>query len=89
MSFWRPGSDRGPPLSTSSSTSSSSSSSSIYIPPNNKHSHLSIAQQRQLLPIVKLKEQILWALETKQVVIVVGETGSGKLNVYLSDCIDR
>jgi ATP-dependent RNA helicase DDX35 len=37
-----------------------------------------LAQQRMLLPISKHKRQILYALETHGVVIVVGETGSGK-----------
>ena len=38
----------------------------------------SIQVQRQQLPIFKYRNQILYALETHRVLIVVGETGSGK-----------
>lgn len=43
-------------------------------------SRISMAQhqQRLLLPIYKHKKQILYALETNQVLVLVGETGSGK-----------
>ncbi|CAF0862566.1 unnamed protein product [Brachionus calyciflorus] len=44
----------------------------------NKHSDLSLEVQRKQLPIFKYKNQILYALETHRVVVVVGETGSGK-----------
>jgi ATP-dependent RNA helicase DDX35 len=37
-----------------------------------------LAQQRMLLPIYKHKRQILYALEEYAVVVIVGETGSGK-----------
>lgn len=37
-----------------------------------------LAQQRLLLPIYKHKRQILYALEKHHVVVIVGETGSGK-----------
>ena len=37
-----------------------------------------LAQQRMLLPIYKHKKQILYALEEYHVVVIVGETGSGK-----------
>src|SRR5690349_17786667 len=39
---------------------------------------LTVRQQRLLLPIAGHKKQILWALEQHQVLIVCGETGSGK-----------
>ncbi len=39
---------------------------------------LSLAAQRQRLPIAKNKLHILYLLERHQVVVVVGETGSGK-----------
>lgn len=39
---------------------------------------LSLAAQRQKLPIARNKDHILYLLERHQVVIVVGETGSGK-----------
>lgn len=37
-----------------------------------------LAQQRMLLPIYKHKKQILYAAEQYSVVVIVGETGSGK-----------
>jgi ATP-dependent RNA helicase DDX35 len=37
-----------------------------------------LAQQRLLLPIYKHKKQIMYALESHQVLVLVGETGSGK-----------
>ena len=37
-----------------------------------------LAQQRMLLPIYKHKRQILYSLENYGVIIIVGETGSGK-----------
>ena len=39
---------------------------------------LPLSQQRLLLPISKHKKQIIYALETYQVLVIVGETGSGK-----------
>lgn len=41
-------------------------------------SHAPLAQQRLLLPIYKHKRQILYALQHYHVVVIVGETGSGK-----------
>jgi ATP-dependent RNA helicase DDX35 len=37
-----------------------------------------LSQQRLLLPIYKHKKQLLYALEEYQVLVIVGETGSGK-----------
>ena len=44
----------------------------------NSFSTLALDVQRKQLPIYKYREQVLNALETNRVVIVVGETGSGK-----------
>ena len=44
----------------------------------NSNSDMAIDVQRQQLPIFKNRNHILYALETNRVVIVVGETGSGK-----------
>nr|CAB3237998.1 ATP-dependent RNA helicase DHX8-like [Phallusia mammillata] len=43
-----------------------------------KKTELSIIEQRQSLPIYKLKDQLVQAVEDNQVLIVIGETGSGK-----------
>jgi HrpA-like RNA helicase len=44
----------------------------------NVNSDMALDIQRQQLPIFKNRNHILYALETNRVVIVVGETGSGK-----------
>nr|XP_009860657.1 ATP-dependent RNA helicase DHX8 [Ciona intestinalis] len=43
-----------------------------------KKTELTIIEQRQSLPIYKLKEQLVQAIHDNQVLIVIGETGSGK-----------
>ena len=43
-----------------------------------KRTNLSILEQRQSLPVYKLKDQLIKAINDNQVLIVVGETGSGK-----------
>lgn len=48
----------------------------------------SIKEQRESLPIFKLKEQLLKAIKENQILIVVGETGSGKttqITQYLAE----
>eukprot|EP00178_Gracilaria_changii_P019156 TRINITY_DN556_c0_g1_i1.p1 TRINITY_DN556_c0_g1~~TRINITY_DN556_c0_g1_i1.p1 ORF type:complete len:1177 (+),score=185.36 TRINITY_DN556_c0_g1_i1:16196-19726(+) len=47
-----------------------------------------MAEQRASLPIAKLKTQLLAAVESNQILVVVGETGSGKstqMTQYLAD----
>ena len=41
-----------------------------------KKTSLSIIEQRQSLPIFKLKEELLKAVHDNQVLIVIGETGT-------------
>lgn len=43
-----------------------------------RHKHLPLNYQKQLLPIYRLKRELLYAVERYQTVILVGETGSGK-----------
>uniref|UniRef100_A0A3Q4A9W4 RNA helicase n=1 Tax=Mola mola TaxID=94237 RepID=A0A3Q4A9W4_MOLML len=53
-----------------------------------KKTELSIVQQRETLPIFKLKEQLVQAVHDNQILIVVGETGSGKttqITQYLAE----
>lgn len=48
------------------------------MPSSSKLAHLSLDAQRQRLPIYKHRQKLLWCVENYQVVIVVGQTGSGK-----------
>ncbi|KAL0315775.1 UNVERIFIED_CONTAM: putative pre-splicing factor ATP-dependent RNA helicase DEAH5 [Sesamum radiatum] len=43
-----------------------------------QRSNLSIQEQRQSLPIYKLKNELVQAVHDNQVLVVIGETGSGK-----------
>lgn len=43
-----------------------------------QRSKLSIQEQRQSLPIYKLKKELVQAVHENQVLVVIGETGSGK-----------
>ncbi|KAE8269968.1 hypothetical protein A4X09_0g2393 [Tilletia walkeri] len=43
-----------------------------------RRTNLSMQEQRQTLPIFKLREQLVQAVKENQVLIVVGDTGSGK-----------
>uniref|UniRef100_A0A8C4N298 DEAH-box helicase 35 n=1 Tax=Equus asinus asinus TaxID=83772 RepID=A0A8C4N298_EQUAS len=44
----------------------------------NPYAALSIEQQRQKLPVFKLRNHILYLVENYQTVVIVGETGCGK-----------
>ena len=53
-----------------------------------KRTNMSIIEQRQSLPIYKLKEQLLKAVNDNQILVVIGETGSGKttqITQYLAE----
>ena len=43
-----------------------------------KKTNMTILEQRQSLPIYKLKDELIKAINDNQILIVVGETGSGK-----------
>ena len=53
-----------------------------------KRSNLTIVEQRQSLPVYKFRKPFLAAIEQNQILIVIGETGSGKttqLTQYLAE----
>lgn len=53
-----------------------------------KKTNLSIIEQRQSLPIFKLRDQLVKAVTDNQILIVIGETGSGKttqITQYLAE----
>ena len=49
---------------------------------------LSILEQRESLPIYKFKDQLIKAINDNQVLIVVGETGSGKTTQMTQYCAE-
>uniref|UniRef100_A0A2C9JGM8 RNA helicase n=1 Tax=Biomphalaria glabrata TaxID=6526 RepID=A0A2C9JGM8_BIOGL len=55
--------------------------------------YLELLRSRQMLPVFQYKEQLLCAIQDHNVVIIAGETGSGKSTqvpqFILEDCIDR
>ncbi|XP_045689566.1 probable ATP-dependent RNA helicase DHX35 [Phyllostomus hastatus] len=76
VKFWRPGTE-GPGVSISEerqSVAENSATTVVY----NPYAALSIEQQRQKLPVFKLRNHILYLVENYQTVVIVGETGCGK-----------
>ncbi|XP_062948652.1 probable ATP-dependent RNA helicase DHX35 isoform X3 [Cynocephalus volans] len=76
VKFWRPGTE-GPGVSISEERQSLTENfvtTVVY----NPYSALSIEQQRQKLPVFKLRNHILYLIENYQTVVIVGETGCGK-----------
>lgn len=76
VKFWKPGTE-GPGVSISEerqSVTENSGTTIIY----NPYAALSIEQQRQKLPVFKLRNHNLYLVENYQTVVIVGETGCGK-----------
>ncbi|XP_023984194.1 probable ATP-dependent RNA helicase DHX35 isoform X1 [Physeter macrocephalus] len=76
VKFWKPGTE-GPGVSISEerqSLAENSATTFVY----NPYAALSIEQQRQKLPVFKLRNHILYLIENYQTVVIVGETGCGK-----------
>jgi ATP-dependent RNA helicase DDX35 len=69
MSFWKPGT-----VAPGSDFDRNNESLCVYL----QNQHLPVKDQRALLPIHKHKNTLLYLIETHQVVVVVGHTGSGK-----------
>lgn len=54
-----------------------------------KTSSLSIREQRESLPIFKLRDQLIQAVRDNPILVVIGDTGSGKttqMTQYLAEC---
>jgi len=73
--FWKPGTNRGILIDDNNANSAGNTETSV-IPFNFRSGPLSV--QRQSLPISNHRRQILFAVENFPVLVVVGETGSGK-----------
>ena len=53
-----------------------------------QRSNLTITQQRESLPIFKLRDELIQAVKENQILVVIGETGSGKttqITQYLAE----
>ena len=50
-----------------------------------KITNMSMREQRESLPIFRLRSTIIQAVEDNQVLVVVGETGSGKVTIFNLD----
>lgn len=69
-SYWRP---KGVQVGLDVVRDHSGASSCDLLPAlTNRHKHLSVDQQRQLLPIFHCRRQILYALEKYNSVVLVG-----------------
>lgn len=51
-----------------------------------KSEHEKLLAERKLLPIYPYREQLLDAVAEYQIVVIVGETGSGKTTQVSKDC---
>ncbi|NXC43556.1 DHX35 helicase, partial [Penelope pileata] len=76
VKFWKPGTE-GPGVSVSEERQSPAESSGVTVV-YNPFASLSIEQQRQKLPVFKLRNHILYLVENYQTLVIVGETGCGK-----------
>ncbi|KIR58628.1 ATP-dependent RNA helicase DDX35 [Cryptococcus bacillisporus CA1873] len=73
LQFWKPG------TAAPGSSLDRESEKDGSLPVNtSQNAHLSLDAQRQRLPIYKHREKLLWCVEKYPVVIVIGQTGSGK-----------
>ncbi|KAJ7400248.1 putative ATP-dependent RNA helicase DHX35 [Pitangus sulphuratus] len=76
VKFWKPGTE-GPGVSVSEERQSPAESSAVTVI-YNPYASLSIEQQRQKLPVFKLRNHILYLVENYQTLVIIGETGCGK-----------
>lgn len=76
MAFWRPGTSApGLQAERPEGLADEAAASTLHLNPRH---NLPLQQQRKLLPIARVRLELLYALERYRTVVVVGETGSGK-----------
>ncbi|XP_048776032.2 probable ATP-dependent RNA helicase DHX35 isoform X2 [Ostrea edulis] len=74
--FWKPGAEApGQALKEERTTIAEEGGTTVVY---NQNVSLSLEQQRQKLPVFKLRNHILYLVEKYQTVVIVGETGCGK-----------
>ena len=71
--MWKPGKQF--PGAIDRASESANEAASFVFNPNNRQS---LQQQRNLLPVYKLRTEILYVVHKYRVTIIVGETGCGK-----------
>ncbi|KAI8988611.1 P-loop containing nucleoside triphosphate hydrolase protein [Mycotypha africana] len=76
MSFWKPGTVA--PGNNVDRDAENGAEDFVLAPVDKQYRHLTIKQQRERLPVFKVRKELLYLVETYQTVIVVGQTGSGK-----------
>ncbi|KAI9280046.1 P-loop containing nucleoside triphosphate hydrolase protein [Sporodiniella umbellata] len=76
MAFWKPGTIA--PGSAVDRDTENETVDTVLAHADKQYRHLTMIQQRERLPVFKLRKEILYLLEKFQTVIVVGQTGCGK-----------
>ncbi|ORY95081.1 hypothetical protein BCR43DRAFT_343081 [Syncephalastrum racemosum] len=76
MAFWKPGAIA--PGSTVDRDTEAETDTAIAVHADKEFRYLTIKQQRERLPVFKLRREMLYLMEKYQTVIIVGQTGSGK-----------
>jgi ATP-dependent RNA helicase DDX35 len=86
MTFWKPGTRfPGEDSGQDRETEREGAVNAVF----NAVSYMSLTQQRQQLPIFQHRTNLLYLVEKYRVVIVVGETGSGKTTRTIIFCFNN
>ncbi|KAG2225110.1 hypothetical protein INT45_011793 [Circinella minor] len=76
MAFWKPGTIA--PGSAVDRDTENETDKAVIAHAEQQFRHLTIKQQRERLPVFKLRRELLYLIDNYQTVIVVGQTGCGK-----------
>ncbi|CAO3628301.1 unnamed protein product [Mucor hiemalis] len=76
MAFWKPGTLA--PGSSLDRDTENETGEAVIAHAEKQYRHLTISQQREQLPVFKLRKELLYVIEKYQTTIVVGQTGCGK-----------
>ncbi|ORZ23561.1 putative ATP-dependent RNA helicase DHX35-like protein [Absidia repens] len=76
MAFWKPGTIA--PGSAVDRDTENETDTAVVAHAEQQYRHLTLKQQRERLPVFKLRRELLYSVETYQTTIVIGQTGSGK-----------
>ncbi|KAI7892139.1 P-loop containing nucleoside triphosphate hydrolase protein [Mucor mucedo] len=76
MAFWKPGTTA--PGSSLDRDTENETGEAVVAHAEKQYRHLTLQQQRERLPVFKLRRTLLYLVEKYQTTIVVGQTGCGK-----------